>query len=544
MKSNKAGQPRITMTLGKLTRFLPLALLAAVTSQLTAAWTHYRFAETSEISGQPRLPAGMVNTSITQDADGNLYTAYFLEVESDPLNPTLSQRLHTLHWVKWNAGIWQERRVTLAQAGITKPQVAIDSEGNSYVFYLNNGTVEYSVWSETQQTFDPTRTNIQTNHFVADVFYDTALQETRPHITYLTSQGHVMHDFQDGNNAQVVANSSTYTSINLSVDSLGNPHIFYHDAGGDEGLYYAAWNGATFQRSRLAGSNKAGQFTDSVFDAQGNLHLCYYDANRLELRYTAKSVSSGVWLAPVTVDNNWENGGLNSIAVDTSGRAYISYVGFYGFQFKYATNRGGIWQTETIEGSTKANFFKGTAIAVDTSGFVHILTYKDSTNYIQYWSDSAGKVPVVDNDLDGISDFEERFIETNPFLPDTDFDGLTDGEEVILGTDPHNIDTDRDGITDAKEVKLLLDPLVYNSNLEISIALAIKHNLGNTDPFGVTTPYTSGWVYTTDMGWVYTKSGLYPWIYIQNENKWLYYQNGTANPRWFWNANTGIWERR
>jgi hypothetical protein len=532
------------MTFRQLTRFLPLALLSVVATSLPAAWTNYRFADTSELSGQPRLPVGMVNPSMVQDSQGNLYTAFFLEVESDPLNPSISQRLHTLYWVKWSKNEWKEVRVTLAQETITQPQVAVDSQGNAYVFYLHNGTIEYSLWSETQQTFDPTRTNIQTDNFVAGVYYDSALQETRPHITYLTSQGHVMHDFQNGNASQVVANSSTYSSINMSLDNLGNPHIFYHDVGGDEGLYYAQWNGAAFQRSRLAGSNKAGQFSDSVFDTQGNLHLCYYDLNRLELRYTVKSVTSGAWLPAETADNNWENGGLNSISVDTSGRVHISYVGFYGFQFKYATNRGGVWRTETIEGSTRANFFKGTAIQVDVAGFVHILTFTNEKDYIQYWSDTEAKVPLVDNDLDGVSDFEERELETDPFLPDTDFDGLLDGEERELGTDPHNIDTDRDGITDAKEEKLLLDPLTFNTNLEISIALAIKHNLGNTDPFGVKTPYTSGWVYTLDMGWVYTDPGLYPWIYVQNENKWLYYQNGTANPRWFWNANTGIWERR
>lgn len=47
---------------------------------------------------------------------------------------------------------------------------------------------------------------------------------------------------------------------------------------------------------------------------------------------------------------------------------------------------------------------------------------------------------------------------------DTDGDGLKDWEEVLLGTDPNNKDTDGDGTPDGKEVSLGRNPLVKAPN--------------------------------------------------------------------------------
>jgi len=541
--SNNVGRHSIPMTLGQLTRLILLPVLVLAHVQVHSQWQHWKFVETSETNGVPNLPAGMKNPSMAMDSQGNLYTAYFLELLSVPTDPD-SPKKQTLHWVKFSKDVWKEIRVTLAQEEITNPQVAVDSEGNAYIFYLFNGLVEYAVWNEDRETFDPTRTKIQTSEYTADVFYDAAQQKTIPHITYINQSGHVMHDFQDGTSSVTVAGASTCSSLTLALDSLGKPHIFYHDTGTAKSFHYAEWNGATFSVTQQASPNEAGQYSDAVFDSVDNLHLCYYDSNLLELRYAVKSSSTGSWAAAETVDNNWENGGLNSISVDSSGRVHLSYVGFYGFNFKYATNKTGVWVTETLEGSQSQNFYKGTTIEVDAAGRLHILTFMNDKEYIHYWADSDSKVPLVDTDFDGIPDFDERELETDPYSPDTDWDGLTDGEEAILGTDPHQIDTDRDGVTDAREEKLSLDPLVHNTNEEIYTAFAIKHGFESGEPLGITTPYTSGWFYTTDMGWVYTDSGLYPWLYINQENQWLYYQNGTTAPRWFWNANTGLWERR
>lgn len=70
-----------------------------------------------------------------------------------------------------------------------------------------------------------------------------------------------------------------------------------------------------------------------------------------------------------------------------------------------------------------------------------------------------------DDDDDGLSNYLEKLLGTDPNNPDTDGDGLTDWEEVyIYGTDPLNRDTDGDGIIDGDEVELGTNPLLRDSD--------------------------------------------------------------------------------
>lgn len=67
-----------------------------------------------------------------------------------------------------------------------------------------------------------------------------------------------------------------------------------------------------------------------------------------------------------------------------------------------------------------------------------------------------------DFDEDGLSNLEEYNLGTDPFLEDSDYDTLSDKDEVnIHGTNPTKSDTDDDLVPDGDEVKLGLDP---NSN--------------------------------------------------------------------------------
>ena len=66
---------------------------------------------------------------------------------------------------------------------------------------------------------------------------------------------------------------------------------------------------------------------------------------------------------------------------------------------------------------------------------------------------------VMDQDAEGLYDFEEEKIGTNPNNSDTDGDGLDDYYEVrIHRTDPLNPDTDGDGYLDGDEVRAGYNP--------------------------------------------------------------------------------------
>lgn len=56
-----------------------------------------------------------------------------------------------------------------------------------------------------------------------------------------------------------------------------------------------------------------------------------------------------------------------------------------------------------------------------------------------------------DRDLDGLTDYIEEQIGTDPLKDDTDDDGLSDYIEVMIGYDPTNPDTNGNGITDGDE---------------------------------------------------------------------------------------------
>ena len=40
----------------------------------------------------------------------------------------------------------------------------------------------------------------------------------------------------------------------------------------------------------------------------------------------------------------------------------------------------------------------------------------------------------------------------------------------------------------------------------------------------------------------WTSDKTYPCIYRASDCAWLYYDEGTSNPRWFYNFSTGNWE--
>ncbi|HHX63251.1 MAG TPA: hypothetical protein GX707_21465, partial [Epulopiscium sp.] len=70
-----------------------------------------------------------------------------------------------------------------------------------------------------------------------------------------------------------------------------------------------------------------------------------------------------------------------------------------------------------------------------------------------------------DFDEDGLTNIEEYELETDPHNEDTDFDGLTDYDEVyVYGTDPLKADTDNDGLEDGDEILFGFDPLNPDTN--------------------------------------------------------------------------------
>jgi hypothetical protein len=55
-----------------------------------------------------------------------------------------------------------------------------------------------------------------------------------------------------------------------------------------------------------------------------------------------------------------------------------------------------------------------------------------------------------------------------------------------------------------------------------------------TDPASI-------WLWTSDLGFLWTGSGVYPWLWSDTQQTWLYYDVGSSNPRYFYNWNAQKW---
>jgi len=95
--------------------------------------------------------------------------------------------------------------------------------------------------------------------------------------------------------------------------------------------------------------------------------------------------------------------------------------------------------------------------------------------------------PALDSDGDGLYDYEEKVLGTDPKKADTDNDGLNDKMEKDLGTNPLKADTDEDGLIDGDEVnKHQTDPLKADTDKD-GLSDGDEVNKFKTDPLKVDT---------------------------------------------------------
>jgi len=106
--------------------------------------------------------------------------------------------------------------------------------------------------------------------------------------------------------------------------------------------------------------------------------------------------------------------------------------------------------TKTLD---DAAFRVGDRFEDDENSVYVVVAFAEGSSYTVAISGSR-ILSLKDTDADGLMDYIEERLGTNPKNPDTDGDGLLDGEEVNkYGTDPLKHDTDGDGLTDGDEVK-------------------------------------------------------------------------------------------
>lgn len=111
---------------------------------------------------------------------------------------------------------------------------------------------------------------------------------------------------------------------------------------------------------------------------------------------------------------------------------------------------------------------------------------------------------------------------------DDDSDGLSNYEEkVIYGTNSDIADSDQDGINDKQEIENGMNPISSDKVMIDNISQIL-----NSVSYG-TTPYTNGWFFDEERGWLYTHKSIYPYFYDHSTEGWMYFQAGGEIPRYY-----------
>jgi alpha-tubulin suppressor-like RCC1 family protein len=105
------------------------------------------------------------------------------------------------------------------------------------------------------------------------------------------------------------------------------------------------------------------------------------------------------------------------------------------------------------------NYFTGDIAEVLV--FDHPLTQAERDAVFSYLHDKYG---LGDSDGDGLPDWKEREIGTDPYNADTNGDGIPDGIEYAMGLDPKNMDMDGDGLTNAQELAMGTSPFLADTD--------------------------------------------------------------------------------
>ena len=260
---------------------------------------------------------------------------------------------------------------------------------------------------------------IEMDRHVEAISTDKALavdSSGKPHLIYKTSDenSYLYYAYYDGTTWQreIVASIAVYNG-SLVLDSNDRPHIIYFDyESNKKAFYYAYFDGNSWQTETLVSLEKWGIVQGSLaLDSDDHPHISYCieggndDVRYRDLKYAYFDGNS--WQT-TTVDsqmvrtNTIYQGGLaNSLALDSNNRPHISYEYTKietGHQaIKYAHFDGNSWQVEILASSDFGGL-RGSSLALDNYDRPHIsyLDYNATELKYIYFDGNSWQTTTVD----------------------------------------------------------------------------------------------------------------------------------------------------
>lgn len=197
----------------------------------------------------------------------------------------------------------------------------------------------------------------------------------------------------------------------IAVDSMGKPHIGYHDYSQDD-LKYATNKSGDWITETVDSYGVVGTRTTIALDLNDFVHIAYLYVGEWfggtffrynELKHVTNI--SGIWTNTVVGYGGW----YNSLAVDSQGFLHLSHNEFGYGGTRYATNLTGVWVDELI---ADPDFW--TSLALDATDGVHISSYQGyPENSLIYTSNKSGTWTSMPIDTDYAGAYNDIVIDVN-----------------------------------------------------------------------------------------------------------------------------------
>ena len=340
--------------------------LATPTGQGSSSWTLEMIDNSSTNVGS--------NCDMKVGPNGDIYAVYWDYYEADTTNDSLKFAHHDGN--SWTTSV-------LDSDGGSDSSLQIDDLGNLHVSYrdLTNGGLKYGINNGQGWVLSTIEGNGQGkgNSLVLD-------SNNNPHVSYFDGYNNrLKYASLTGTSWSIStveaglswgnSSSASHTDTSIGIDSSGNVHISYYNAG----LKYAFYDGTSWNFTLIDTVENIQGNTNLIIDDGQRIHISYHDNANKSLKYATyqdSQDSQDIWDLSI-VDSQADVGEYSSIVIDSNDDAHISYFDASTKDLKYATDVSGQWMSYTIDSEGDVGY--GSSIAIDSNDALHI-SYDDSTN--------------------------------------------------------------------------------------------------------------------------------------------------------------------
>ena len=296
-----------------------------------------------------------------------------------------------LRYARWNGSGWDVQTVDSEDHVGKYTSLALDELGMPHMSYydITGKKLKYA-------SFDGEAWDIETvNDSANEGSYSSLVLDGdgHPHISYFSvdteNLRYATHDGFHWYTETVDTDGGDGGYSSIALDSQGRPHICYCISA-TAGLRYTVFNGTGWENETLDPAGHCGSSPALVLAEGGVPHVTYFREDG-DLVYTTRTAD---WVNE-TVDDSGTPG-YSSMAMDAAGALHMSYFDASGMKLKYAMKGIGDWETGIVDQQGKVGEY--CSLALDSQGVPRIAYYDDDRKDLRYAA-RDDVMPVMNADI-------------------------------------------------------------------------------------------------------------------------------------------------